>query len=123
MKSEIEYQRMTNMSKVKEEMSGQDLNGYVYLLQKEANLGSNIYKIGKATDFVNSRSKSAEYRNAKIIMFIMVTDMTQCEKDIKEVFNIKFPFVWEGYQHGSEDFMGNLREMMEEFLEIVSCYQ
>jgi hypothetical protein len=123
MKSEEKYQKMLNMNKAVLDQAEQVvMNGYVYLLQREANLGSNIYKIGKSIDFVNSRSKSAEYRNAKIFMFQMVPDMSQCEKDMKKAFNVKFPFVKEGYQHGSEDFMGNVREMMREFMGITAWY-
>jgi hypothetical protein len=135
MESQVAYRKMINLP-VSSSSDGESSDGggggasvkkgYVYFLQKAEHFGTNIYKLQKAADFINKRSKATEYRNANIFGFFLVSDMNQCEKDLKKVFDGKFPFdesvMPANYQHGREDFMGDCQEMIREFIGIVLGY-
>ena len=64
-------------------------NPSLYILQRENNLNTNIYKIGMTTKgFIQRYKSEASYRNCKIVEIREVSDAIEAENALKQKLNI-----------------------------------
>ena len=97
--------------------------GGCYLLQLNADQGTNKYKVGQSKN-VLKRLKSVEYRNAVIYESIEVLRYQPCEHEILKVFRERFEWVRNDITggYGLEYFRGDINEMRKTFKEICMKY-
>lgn len=95
--------------------------GYVYLIQRESQFNTNKYKIGRAENWNNRKSHEASYRNCKLYNLIFVNNFIECERDIIEYFELNYTYT-DNDEHGSEDFMGDIKNIQIEFINICIKY-
>lgn len=88
--------------------------GIVYLIQPTELVGTNRYKIGCSKSSTLDRVKNGYKNGTRYIFINECKNPLKIEKQIKQVFNKKFTLI-----AGSEYFMGNENEMLEEYLNII----
>lgn len=98
-------------------------SGYIYLLQREVEFGTDNYKIGRARDVIQRLKGEASYRNCILYMTMRVNDMVSAENDIKTLFQERYPYNEDGRVHGDEDFTGNITGMMKDVVNICMNYK
>lgn len=98
-------------------------SGYIYLLQREVEFGTDNYKIGRARDVMQRLKGEASYRNCVLYMTMRVNDMVAAESDIKTLFRERYPYNEDGRAHGDEDFTGNITGMMKDVVDICMKYK
>lgn len=94
--------------------------GYVYLVQKKEDLGTDVYKIGLSNQADISRVKS--YGSKTIVFRVYACPITprEIEKDLLKEFNKKFERIGGPL---CESFQGDVKEMMKLFDSITQKYQ
>ena len=94
-----------------------------YLLQLNADQGTNKYKIGQSKN-IAQRLRAVEYRNATIYEAIEVLRYQSCEREIVTIFREKFENVRKDVSggYGLEYFRGDLEEMRKIFKETCAKY-
>lgn len=98
-------------------------SGYIYLLQREVEFGTDNYKIGRARDVIQRLKGEASYRNCILYMTMRVNDMVSAENDIKTLFRERYPYDEDGRVHGDEDFTGNVTDMLKDVIDICMKYK
>lgn len=84
--------------------------GYVYLVQPELYLGTNVYKVGQS-----SKNKRSGYgKNCILYCNVLVYRYHILEGILKTEFKMKYKL-----HSGSEFFYGNIHQMQIDFLQIV----
>ena len=82
---------------------------YLYLIQVNNDIGSNIYKIGKTTQIPSERFKGYK-KGTYPIRISMVDDCHKREHELIKLFNIKYKLI-----RGREYFLGTLNKMILDF--------
>lgn len=89
--------------------------GYVYLIQPEEYIGTNVLKIGMSTKNNCERIYKGYGKDHKIILLRHTLTPDSVEKEIKKIFNEKF-ILEKGYEY----FQGDVNDMEKTFLQIIS---
>lgn len=92
--------------------------GYVYLIQPEEYIGTNILKIGMSTKNNCERIYKGYGKSHKLILVRHTTDPISVEKNIKKIFNEKF-ILEKGYEY----FQGDVNDMEKTFFQIISTIE
>lgn len=93
-------------------------NEYIYLIRTRecVKLNEQIYKIGK-TKKEDIKERFDHYpKGIEIIAFFSVKDADKTENDIIKIFNSSFTVKLE---YGNEYFEGNIKDMLEQFINII----
>jgi hypothetical protein len=120
MKKDSEYQKIVNRCKslmTQQTGTSSVRDGYIYILQRECYKGTNKYKIGKTTNW-DTRKKAADYRNCDLHFLIHVNGKDAIERNIITSFATKYPYI-DSDEHGSEDFCGEIDDMIIDVINIV----
>lgn len=101
----------------------QDKNGYIYLLQSGEDRESNIYKIGRTSQSIDTRTleRLKNYPRNTIVYYICAVShcqVVQIEENIKKFFVTKYELA-----RGQEWFKGNLYDMKKDIDSIIDKYQ
>ena len=96
----------------------------VYLVQEEKHWNSNVYKIGRTNQNINSKNMINRFLRddyggfLKIIMLIETKDNVETEKNLIEQFRNKF----QKYENSRERFQGDVLEMKKLFIDVSKDY-
>jgi hypothetical protein len=112
-------------------LSNSDEHCYLIQLQSDRISNFSSFKIGKSIDIL-TRMRTKEYQHARIICIMQVNNCTECENEIKRIFNAKFAVVPTGYKNetssingpveGNEHFVGDVSEIRYEFINICNSF-
>ena len=98
--------------------------GFIYLLQREADIRYRSYKIGRTTRFIADRIHgAADYRRATIYVVRLVKDVELVERMLIDTFKGKFVQTCTQYaDFGVEDFICDVRQAIAIVNEICDQY-
>lgn len=98
--------------------------GFIYLLQREADIRYRSYKIGRTTRFITDRIHgSPDYRRATIYVVRLVRDVELVERILIDTFKDKFVQTCTQYsEFGIEDFICDVRQAIAIVNEICDQY-